>query len=414
MLSSAVALTACNPSAATQATRQTGAAPVNTPGSTGPEDRTFWLQLLLRIADPVLNNLAQGTLHANMPLEANPGQQEFRSLFTHLEAVGRLLAGMAPWLELSGLTGAEEELRQRYAGLAVGAVNAIIDPQSPDGINFVAGRQNIVDAAYLSHAFLRAPKALWEPLAPPIKERIAHVLQATRVLEPYQNNWLLFSAMIETFLHWSGNAWDRPRVDNALRQHEDWYKGDGVYGDGPEFRWDYYNSFVIHPMLLDILEHIAPLDSAYGEMQPRELVRAQRYAMIQERLIAPDGTYPPLGRSLTYRFGAFQLLGQMALQHTLPDNLPAAQVRSALNAVIRRVASAPGMFDDKGWLKRGLVGHQPSLSEDYISTGSLYMCAMGLLPLGLPPDDAFWSAPAQDWSAKRIWAGEDAQLDKAL
>ena len=32
-----------------------------------------------------------------------------------------------------------------------------------------------------------------------------------------------------------------------------WYKGDGVYGDGPPFHWDYYNSFVIQPMLLNIL-----------------------------------------------------------------------------------------------------------------------------------------------------------------
>jgi hypothetical protein len=30
-----------------------------------------------------------------------------------------------------------------------------------------------------------------------------------------------------------------------LRQHEQWYRGDGIYGDGPEFDWDYYNSFVM-------------------------------------------------------------------------------------------------------------------------------------------------------------------------
>jgi hypothetical protein len=43
------------------------------------------------------------------------------------------------------------------------------------------------------------------------------------------------------------------RVDYALRQHHQWYKGDGAYGDGPYFHWDYYNSFVIQPMLLDVL-----------------------------------------------------------------------------------------------------------------------------------------------------------------
>ena len=47
------------------------------------------------------------------------------------------------------------------------------------------------------------------------------------------------------------------RVDYALRQHDQWYKGDGIYGDGPQFHWDYYNSFVIHPMLLDVLDACA-------------------------------------------------------------------------------------------------------------------------------------------------------------
>ncbi len=28
------------------------------------------------------------------------------------------------------------------------------------------------------------------------------------------------------------------RIDYAVRQHEQWYKGDGTYGDGPDFqRW---------------------------------------------------------------------------------------------------------------------------------------------------------------------------------
>ena len=51
------------------------------------------------------------------------------------------------------------------------------------------------------------------------------------------------------------------RVDYALRQHDQWYKGDGAYGDGPTFHWDYYNSFVIHPMLLDVLDVVRRRDA---------------------------------------------------------------------------------------------------------------------------------------------------------
>ena len=70
--------------------------------------------------------------------------------------------------------------------------------------------------------------------------------------------------------------------------------------------------------------------------------------------------------------------------------------------------------NEHGWLTIGLSGHQPSLGEPYISTGSLYLCLCGLLPLGLPPDNEFWSSAPADWSSKKIWAGQDAGCDHAL
>ena len=91
------------------------------------------------------------------------------------------------------------------------------------------------------------------------------------------------------------------RVDYALRQHEQWYKGDGLYGDGPELHWDYYNSFVIHPMLLDVLDDVGDQSPAWQRMKEPVAARARRYASILERLIAPDGSFPPIGRSIAYR-----------------------------------------------------------------------------------------------------------------
>jgi len=228
VLGGATALAACN----LPAPAPTALTPSAATHTTGAEDRAYWLATLQKIVDPVLNNLAQGTLKAKMPLQTRPGLAGERGLVTHLEAVGRLLAGIAPWLELSALSGSEEELRKRYASLATVAITTILDPQSPDYIDFIAGRQNIVDSAYLAHAMLRAPNALWKALSPLTQKRLITSLKATRVLEPYINNWLLFNGMIEAFLYWVKEDWDRTRMDNALHQHETWYKGDGVYGDG--------------------------------------------------------------------------------------------------------------------------------------------------------------------------------------
>jgi hypothetical protein len=211
-----------------------------------------------------------------------------------------------------------------------------------------------------------------------------------------------------------GAWWDPMRIDYAVRTMNTWYKGDGVYGDGPSFHWDYYNSFVIQPMLLNILDSISKSSTAWESFRPTMTVRAQRYAAIQERLIGPDGTFPPIGRSLCYRFGAFHLLAEVALRRALPEPIAPSQVRSALTAVMRRMLDAPNVFDEKGWLRIGFYGHQPSIAESYISTGSSYLCSAALLPLGLPATDPFWSGRSMPWTSKKTWSGEQVGPDHAL
>ena len=75
---------------------------------------------------------------------------------------------------------------------------------------------------------------------------------------------------------------------------------------------------------------------------------------------------------------------------------------------------APGTFDEHGWLRVGFCGAQLPLGERYISTGSPYLCSVGLLPLGLRPADAFWSDPPAPWTAQRLWSGESLPADQAL
>jgi hypothetical protein len=393
--------------------------------------RHYWLKMLTRLANPVLVNLSQGTLRQAMSVEmaaaVGDSAADDRRQYSHLEAFGRLLAGLSPWLEVSLPPGEEAELQRHYRSLAQNALHAATNPASPDFLNFTHGQQCLVDAAFLAQAIVRAPTVLWKMLPVETQINLTAALRSTRVIRPFYNNWLLFSAMIEAALCTIGENWDEMRVDYALRQMEQWYKGDGAYGDGPEFHWDYYNSFVIQPMLLDILRTVnntAPsfegfyvtsqAAPSWAELYQRVLARARRYAEVQERLIAPDGSFPPIGRSLAYRCGAFQLLGQMALCHELPPTLYPAQVRCALDAVIHRTLDAPDTFDEQGWLQIGLCGHQPSIGEAYISTGSLYLCAVGFLPLGLPPDDDFWQAPDQPWTAQKAWGGMDLPADHAL
>ena len=378
------------------------------------EDRASWVAMLDRVCRPVFDALSERRLKAVMPVEAYAGEQQHRRQTTYLEAMGRALSGIAPWLEHGATTGAEGELRERYCAMARAAIASAVDKGSPDYMDFGGDRQTIVDTAFLSLAMLRAPRELREKLPVTVRAQVANAMRATHALLPNYNNWLLFAAMIEAGLFALGESWDRMRVDYALREHANWYVGDGVYGDGPRFHQDYYNSFVIHSFLLMLMDVVGKQDPAWAAMAEDIRKRATRYGAIQERMIAPDGTYPVVGRSIAYRCGTFQLLADMALRQSLPKEVSPEQVRGALTAVIQRTLTPAGTFDDKGWLRIGLAGHQPSLGEIYISTGSLYLCTAAFLPLGLLAGDRFWSGAAAPWSSVKVWGGADCKVDHAL
>src|SRR6185503_1973993 len=170
--------------------------------------------IMRRLADPVLTNLANGTLKARMPVEQAAGAD--RRSVTHLEALGRLIAGIAPWIELRADATAEGRLRARYADLARKAIARAVDPASPDFMNFTRERQPLVDAAFLAQGILRAPRELRDTFDVASRQHLVAALESTRQIQPGFNNWLLFSATVEAGLKSLGAAWDRLRVDYAV------------------------------------------------------------------------------------------------------------------------------------------------------------------------------------------------------
>ena len=376
----------------------------------GADDRAYSVQVLTKIAEPVLTSLAEGKLKQNLPTHV---WEKDRTKYAPLEAFGRTLAGIAPWLELGPDDTPEGKVRARFIDLSVKSLANATDPHSPDFLNFNHGGQALVDTAFLAYGLLRAPNQLWGRLTSEQQSNVVAALKSTRALKAGQSNWLLFPATIEAALwQFTGECKTKP-IEYAVKRHMQWYLGDGTYGDGREFHWDYYNSYVIQPMLLEVIRVCAEKNHPLGALRTKIVARARRYAAVQERMISPEGTFPVIGRSSAYRFGAFQELSTIALLHELPRELKPGAVRAGLTAVIRRMVEAPGTFDEHGWLQVGSVGHQPSIREKYISTGSLYLCLCGLAHLGLPANDVFWTAPAEPWTQKRIWSGEDIRADHA-
>ena len=380
-------------------------------------NRAQWVEHAERLARPVLEAAAAGNLEDALAPEHHQACPPGRLRTAPLEAMGRTLAGIAPWLAATGVSKAEATVRDEFLSLTRDALSVQADPEHAAYLRFMGDdQQTLVDAAFLAHGLIRGGDAIWESLPERAREQLTQAMVDLRNRKPGFNNWLLFGAMTEAFLHVVGAQPDLMRIDYALRQHEQWYVGDGTYSDGPEFHFDFYNSYVIHPMLTDVLLAMRGVDPVWDQgWETRQRARLTRAATIQERMIAPDGSFPVVGRSIVYRCGAFQTLAHAALLGHLPAELPPGQVRAALSAVIQRTLGPDASWRDDGFLRIGMIGSQPSLGETYITTGSLYLAACVFLPLGLPPSDPFWTDPAEPWTSVRVWErGEDVPVDSAL
>ena len=378
-------------------------------------DRAYWCKLAYQMAYPVLSNMAKGELQKNMQLEVSPTWDGRNKKVAYMETFGRLMAGIAPWLTLPDDDTEEGKMRKELREMALKSYANAVDPQSPDYLLWRQEGQTLVDGAYVAESFLRAYDQLWKPLDETTKKRYIEEFQQLRRIDPPYTNWLLFSSTIESFLAKAGASFDEYRVNSAIRKVEEWYTGDGWYADGPSFAFDYYSSYVFHPMYLETLQAMkdAKVRSRidYGKYYDRALKRAQKYSLILERFISPEGTFPVFGRSIPYRMAAMQPLALMAWYQELPAGVTNAQVRCALTAVMKRMFDSDHNFNEGGFLTIGFTGRQPNVADWYTNNGSLYMTSLAFLPLGLPASHPFWTNAPQEWTSVRAWGGKPFPKD---
>ena len=375
------------------------------------DDRLYWTNLAYKIAAPVLEKMSRGELAKTMEVELSPTWDGRDRRVTYMECFGRLMDGIAPWLSLPGDDTPEGNQRRQLREWALKSYAHAVDPASPDYLLWRKEGQPLVDAAYIASSFLRAPEQLWQPLDKLTKQRYIEEFQQLRRVDPPYSNWLLFSATIETFLLSVDARHDAYRISSALRKIEEWYVGDGWYADGERFAFDYYNSYVIQPMYVQVLQVLRQRGRSAARNLEVAQRRMQRYAMILERFISPDGTFPVFGRSMTYRLGVFQPLALLAWREMLPGELPGGQVRAALTRVMKRVFSVEGNFNAGGFLQLGFAGHQPDLADWYTNNGSLYITSEVFLPLGLPANHSFWTSPALESTQQKAWNGKPFPKD---
>ena len=70
-----------------------------------------------------------------MPVEKNV-KRKVKEHFTYLEALGRLLCGISPWLENKESFGRERKIKEKLKILALKSIHNAVDPLSFDYMTF--------------------------------------------------------------------------------------------------------------------------------------------------------------------------------------------------------------------------------------------------------------------------------------
>lgn len=246
-----------------------------------------------------------------------------------------------------------------------------------------------VERPAIALAIALVPEAVWEPLRPEERDRLADWLAHVNEVDLHPNNWLYFRVLTNLGLREVGVEIDEDGMAADLDRLEGYYRADGWYTDGPDGPMDYYNPWAMHFYGLLYGALAGGRDPARAE---RFRDRAERFAEDFAAWFRPDGAALPYGRSLTYRFAQASFWGALAFA-----DLPALDWSVIRGLWQRNVQwwAERSIFSNDGGLTVGYAYPNIGVMEPYNSPSAPYWAMKAFLPLALDSDHPFWrSEPA--------------------
>jgi hypothetical protein len=339
--------------------------------------KELWTNYLIKIISPPLNDLTFTRIE-------------------DLECFARIFAGSSPWLSKN----TESKECTKIMGLFRQLCNASLS-------SLYNLKQSAVECANICYGLLISKHVLWNMLNTQEQESFIQILlKVRRLITPWhiECNWCLFFCIIDAFLFSvsSYKYFDSIFVYTTIKNVESWYVGDGFYKDGNRgFTMDYYNSYVIHPLYIEILKVCDP------EKVSEAYKRCIRFTEFLERIVFADGSFPPLGRSITYRLGAFHALSYCILNESISELHSYQSLQRLLQKLMLRMITS-SIFDEKGLLHLGFTGLQETLADSYSNWGSMYFITLFFIVLGLPDDHTFWIDSEELFTQELAWAHNKA------
>ncbi|MER0239535.1 DUF2264 domain-containing protein [Fulvimarina sp. MAC8] len=298
-----------------------------------------------------------------------------------LEGVARPLWGLVP-LSMGG--GAFDHWPLMRKTIAAGC-----DPAHPGYWGRAQDRsQRCVEMAAIGMLLMMLPEEGWYPLTESEKQNLLTWLADIQTVQLVDNNWLFFAILVQEGLRKIGHAdlIDEDLQARYLDRIDQWYLGDGWYGDGPELPIDHYNGFAMHFYALLYAQYAVNPDP---ERARRYKARAGHFVQEFIHWFARTGETVMVGRSLIYRFATAAFWGVAPFADQ--DSLSVGAMKGIWARQIRSWRSKP-IFTSDGLLTRGYAYPNLTVCEEYNSPTSPYWAMKAFLPLAYGKDGAFWQA----------------------
>ncbi|WP_433256154.1 DUF2264 domain-containing protein [Streptosporangium sp. CA-135522] len=335
-------------------------------------------RLVRELTDPLIPLLSPG--RARLRLGDNAAH--YPDAAAELEAFARPLWGLGP---LAAGGGGFEHWELWRRGLAAGT-----DLRNEEFWGAVTDvDQRLVETAAIGLALAVAPEAVWDPLSGRERDNLAAWLLHATTVEPADNNWRFFPVMVGLGLDRVGVRFDPAAGLAHLERLESFALGAGWYSDGPTAQRDYYVPFAMH--FYGLIYAALAGDRDPGRAQ-RFRERAAAFSLDFQHWFASDGSAVPFGRSMTYRFAQGAFWGALAFADV--EALPWGTVKGHLMRHLRWWLARP-IRDRAGLLTLGYAYAQPALTEQYNAPGSPYWALKAFLPLAVPAEHPFWTAPEE-------------------
>ncbi len=264
------------------------------------------------------------------------------------------------------------------------------DPNHPEYFgDYTCCNQNFVEMAAVGLSLIICPQKVWDPMSKTEKENLTKWLWQINKFDMYPCNWKFFPVIVNLGLKNVGAEHDKEKIDAAISDINSYYRDNGWYSDGPNWRVDYYVPFAIYfygLIYAKVMEKEDPENSKL--LKERATVFAKDFIY----WFAEDGSALPYGRSLTYRFAQCAFFSACIFAGIEPFSMGVMKGIIARN--IEYWMNMP-IFDNDGILTIGYAYGNINMAEEYNAFGSPYWALKSFLILSLPDDHEFFKVKAE-------------------